>query len=191
MTDSNGINREEILQDHTTLIHRVVMHCNEPGSVPDLAQILQLAEKNDWEKLVETIRSIMSGNRDHSLLQDLDEEECIIIESILNGIEDPASLPSVPADFHSGLAAPGIASLIHASIEGSAQSLNITANMAKQMLEAGGDFAIMAGRIRPLIEGERDLGKLTADMSGQGQKLMAEILAELTMLESETKQQTL
>ena len=85
MTDSNDINKKQILQDHSQLIHRVVKHCVEPGSVSDLEQLLELAEVNDWGKLVETIRSIMSGNRNRSLLQDLDEEEGIIIESILNG----------------------------------------------------------------------------------------------------------
>ena len=32
---------EQILQSHAGLIHRVVMHCNNPGSVPDLEQVLQ------------------------------------------------------------------------------------------------------------------------------------------------------
>ena len=105
MTDSNDINKEEIIRDHSTLIHRVVMHCNQPGSVADLEQILQLAEENDWQKLVATIRNIMLGNRDCSLLQDLDEEEKIIIEAILNGIENPGTLPTVSADHNSAMAA--------------------------------------------------------------------------------------
>ena len=37
MTDTN----EQILQSHAGLIHRVVMHCNNPGSAPDLEQVLQ------------------------------------------------------------------------------------------------------------------------------------------------------
>ena len=185
MTDSKDINKDELLLENAGLIHRVVMHCNAPGSVPDLGQILQQAEENDWKKLVAAIRSIMSGNRDHSIVHDLDEEDTIIIESILNGIENPGSLPLVAADFHSDQAAPGIANLIYASIQGNAHSLNLIANTARQMLDAGGDFKIIAGRIRPMIEGERDLGKLTADMTEQGQKLMTEILAELMVLETE------
>ena len=54
---------EQILQSHTGLIHRVVMHCNNPGSVPDMEQVLQMATENDWAALVSVIRDIMSGNR--------------------------------------------------------------------------------------------------------------------------------
>ena len=184
MTDSNDINKEEILRDHSTLIHRVVMHCNEPGSVSDLEQILQIAEENGWQKLVATIRNIMSGNRERALLHDLDEEENIIIESILNGLEDPGTLPTVSADLNSAMAAPGIASLIHAPMQGNPESLNIISNLIKQMLDAGGEYAFIAGCIKRMIEGERDLAKLTVDTSEQEQSLIAGVLTELKTLEA-------
>ena len=180
MTETN----EQILQSHAGLIHRVVMHCNSLGSAPDLEQILQQAEANEWGRLVSVIRDIMSGNRDESLLLGLDDEDRVIIEAILRGIQDPGTLPDLEADFDSGMAAPGIASLVHASREGNAQALQIIAGMAKQMLQAGGDMGILAGRIRPLVEGERDTGKLTEDMSEKGQKLMVDILEELLKLEA-------
>jgi hypothetical protein len=184
MTDSNNINKDEILRDHSTLIHRVVMHCNKPGSVADLEQILQLAEENDWNKLVATIRNIMSGNRERALLHDLDQEENIIIESILNGLEDPGTLPTATADLNSALAAPGIASLIHSSIQGDSASLNIISNLTKQMQDSGGDYSNIAEGIKTMIDGERDLAKLTADISEREQKLLAEILTELTAMEA-------
>ena len=74
--------QEQILQSHAGLIHRVVMHCNNPGSVPDMEQVLQMAADNDWTTLVTVIRDIMSGNRDESMLALLDEEDRIITESI-------------------------------------------------------------------------------------------------------------
>jgi len=175
---------EDVLQAHASLIHRVVMHCNEPGSAPDLEAILQQAEDSDWKRLVATIRSIMSNNRDDSILQDLDEDETIIVGTILRGLEDPSTLPPLQPDFQSSMAAPGIANMIHASRAGHAQSLNIIANLARQMLEIGGDFEIIAGHIRPMIEGERDLTMLTANMTEKGQKMMVEILAELAKLEA-------
>ena len=184
MADSTSINKEEILRDHSTLIHRVVMHCNEPGSIADLEQILQLAEENDWQKLVTTIRKIMSGNRERALLHDLDEEESIIIESILDGLEDPGTLPTVTADLNSALAAPGIASLIHASMQGSTESLGIISNLTQQMQDSGGFYSNIAEGIKSMIDGERDLAKLTADISEQEQKLLSEILAELTAIEA-------
>lgn len=176
--------QEQILQSHAGLIHRVVMHCNNPGSVPDMEQVLQMAADNDWTTLVTTIRDIMAGNRDESMLALLDEEDRIIVESILRGLQDPSTLPSLETDIDSSMAAPGIAGLIHASRNGNAQALQIIGGMAKQMLEAGGDMSILAGRIRPLVEGERDPDKLTEKMGDKGQKLMLEIIEELLKLEA-------
>ena len=176
--------QEQILQSHAGLIHRVVMHCNNPGSVPDMEQVLQMAADNDWTTLVTTIRDIMSGNRDESMLALLDEEDRIIAESILRGLQDPSTLPSLETDIDSSMAAPDIAGLIHASRNGNAQALQIIGSMATQMLEAGGDMSILAGRIRPLVEGERDADKLTEKMGDKGQKLMLEIIEELLKLEA-------
>ena len=175
---------EQILMSHTGLIHRVVMHCNNPGTVPDLEQVLQQAEENDWKQLVAVIRNIMSGNREESILLGLDEEDRVIAESILRGLQDPTTLPELQADFDSDMAAPGIAGLVHASRNGNAQALQIVGNMAKQMLAAGGDMGILAGRIRPLVEGERDVEKLSEKMTEKGQKLMLEIVEELLKLEA-------
>lgn len=175
---------EQILQTNSGLIHRVVMHCNNPGTVPDLEQVLQQAEQNDWSQLVATIRNIMSGNRDESVLLGLDDEDRTIARSILQGLQDPNTLPDLQTDFDSTMAAPGIAGLVHASRNGNTQALQIIGNMAKQMLQAGGDMGILAGRIRPLVEGERDPDKLTEKMSDKGQKLMLEIIEELLKLEA-------
>ncbi len=175
---------EQILTSHSGLIHRVVMHCNNPGSVPDMEQVLQQAEENEWVQLVASIRDIMSGNRDESMLLGLDDEDKVIVETILRGLQDPSTLPALDTDFDSDMAAPGIAGLIHASRNGNAQALQIIANMAKQMLQAGGDMGILAGRIRPLVEGERDADKLAENMTDKGQKLITDILEELLKLEA-------
>jgi hypothetical protein len=176
--------KEQILQSHAGLIHRVVLHCNNPGSIPDLEQVLRQAEENDWTRLVAVIRDIMGGQRDESVLFGLDDEDRTIAEAILLGLQDPGTLPDLEADFDSSMAAPGIASLIHASRRGNAHALQLVANMARQMLAAGGDMSILAGRIRPLVEGERDADKLSENMSGKGQQLMVKILEELLKLEA-------
>ena len=175
---------QQILIAHTGLIHRVVMHCNNPGSVPDLEQVLQQAEANDWTQLVTAIRKIMSGTRDESIMLGLDDEDRVIVESILKGLQDPTTLPPLQTDIESGMAAPGIAGLIHASRSGNAQALHIVGNIAQQMLSAGGDMRILAGRLRPLMEGERDKDKLTEKMTDKGQKLMMDIIEELLKLEA-------
>lgn len=176
--------KEQILQSHAGLIHRVVLHCNNPGSIPDLEQVLRQAEENDWTRLVAVIRDIMGGQRDESVLFGLDDEDRTIAEAILLGLQDPSTLPDLEADFDSSMAAPGIASLIHASRRGNAHALQLVANMARQMLAAGGDMSILAGRIRPLVEGERDADKLSENMSDKGQQLMVKILEELLKLEA-------
>lgn len=175
---------EQILISHSGLIHRVVMHCNSPGSVPDLEQVLQQAEANDWKQLVTAIRDIMSGRRDESVLLGLDDEDRVIVDAILKGLQDPATLPPLQTNIDSDMAAPGIAGLIHASRNGNLQALQIIGNIAQQMLSAGGDMGILAGRLRPLVEGERDADKLTEKMSDKGQKLMMEIIEELLKLEA-------
>ena len=176
--------KEQILQSHTGLIHRVVMHCNNPGSVPDMEQVLQMATENDWAALVSVIRDIMSGNREESILLALDEEDRVIAESILCGLQNPETLPPLETNIDSTMAAPGIAGLVHASRTGNVQALQIIATMAKQMLEAGGDMGTLAGRIRPLVDGERDADKLTENMTDKGQKLMLQVLEELLKLEA-------
>ncbi len=176
--------KEQILQSHAGLIHRVVMHCRAPGSVPDMEQVLQQAQDNDWKQLVAAIRQIMNGTREESVLNGLDNEDSTIVESILRGLQDPSTLPSLDTEIDSSMAAPGIAGLVHAARNGNAQALQIIAGMAKQMLEAGGDMSILSGRIRPLIEGERDVEKLSEKMSDQGQKLMMDIVEELLKLEA-------
>ena len=90
----------------------------------------------------------------------------------------------VQTQIDSNTAAPGIAGLVHAARKGNLQALQIVSNMAKQMLAAGGDMGILSGRIRPLIEGERDPDKLTEKMSDKGQRLMLDIIEELIKLEA-------
>jgi len=108
----------------------------------------------------------------------------VIAESILHGLQDPNTLPPLETDIDSDMAAPGIAGLVHASRNGNMQALQIIGNMASQMLEAGGDMGILAGRIRPLVDGERDADKLTKNMTDKGEKLMVKILEELLKLEA-------
>ena len=93
--------KEQILQSHAGLIHRVVLHCNNPGSIPDLEDVLRQAQENDWTQLVTAIRDIMAGRRDESVLLGLDDEDRVIIEAILRGLQDPSTLPDLEADFRS------------------------------------------------------------------------------------------
>lgn len=170
---------QQIIDAHMGLIHRVVMACNQPGAVPDLEEILKQAEANDWKQLVATIRQILGGNRSEALLKGLDDEDQVIISSILRGLQNPDTLPDLTKTIDGGMAAPGIAAMVRGARDGNIETLQLLGGMAQQMLQAGGDMARLSGILRPLIEGERDADKLTAGMGPEGEKLVLQIIGEL------------
>lgn len=174
---------QQIIDAHMGLIHRVVMACNNPGSVPDLEQILKQAEENDWIQLVSVIRQILAGNRSEALLKHLDEEDQVIVTSILRGLQNPDTLPDLNKAIDGRMAAPGIAAMIHGARSGNLETLQMLGTMAQQMLQAGGDMARLSALFRPLVEGERDADKLTRGMSPEGEQLVVQILDELGKLD--------
>ena len=175
---------QQIIDAHTGLIHRVVMACQNRESVPDLDDILKQAEQNGWIQLVAAIRRILSGSRDESVLNGLDDEDRVIVSSILRGLQNPDTLPDLHKQVDGSMAAPGIAAMIHGARSGNLDTLQLLGSMAQQMLKAGGDMARLAGILRPLVQGERDADKLTAGMTADGQKLVLSILEELARLDT-------
>ncbi len=149
----------------------------------ELEPILRASAANGWTDLVTAIRRVLSGSREQRILQGLDEEDRTIVEAILRGLQDPRSLPRPDAAPDPGLAAPGLAAMIHAASRGDTRALQFVAGMAEQMSRAGGDMARLAAAVRPLINGERDPGELCRGMSAQGESLVMSILAELAQLQ--------
>jgi len=174
---------QQIVEAHTGLIHRVVIGCQNRGKVPDLEEILDQAEQNGWLQLVAAIRKILAGARDTSMLNGLDEEDCIIIQSILASLQNPANLPDLSDGVNGAMAAPGIAAMVNGARKGNVETLQLLGNMAQQMLQAGGDMARLAAILRPLVQGERDAEKLSRGMSPEGQKLVVAIIEELARLD--------
>jgi len=174
---------EQIRRMHASLIHRVVIACQNRQLVPDLDAVLKTSEENGWQQLVNAIRRILGGVRDMKILANLDEEDSVIIESILLGLQNPQTLPAMDAGPDATAAAPGLAALIHAARSGDAQTLHTLADMATTMMAGGGDMARLAAVMRPLIEGERTPEKLCKGMTAQGESLLLAILAELGKLE--------
>jgi hypothetical protein len=175
---------QQIVEAHTGLIHRVVIGCQNRAMVPDLEEILKQAEKNGWLQLVAAIRKILNGNRDEALLNGLDEEDRVIVGTILRGLQDPETLPDLNKGVDSAMAAPGIAAMVNGARSGNLETLQLLGAMAKQMMHAGGDMARLAGILRPLVQGERDADKLTDGMGPQGEKLVLLILEELAKLDT-------
>jgi hypothetical protein len=174
---------QQIVQAHAGLIHRVVRACHDRAQVPDLEDALEQAEANGWTELVLAVRTILDGRRDQRVLQGLDEEDRVVAEAILRGLQDPRTLPDPEAGADPSMAAPGIASLVHAAAHGQTEALQWAAQMADQMQRAGGEMAQIAAVIRPLINGERDRATLTRGMGEEGRKLVDGILEELATLE--------
>ncbi len=176
--------QQQIIQAHAALITRVVMACSNRAMLSELEPVLEMSAQNGWGNLVMIIRQILNGRRDVSLTMGLDEEDGAIVEAILRGIQNPATLPDPNAKPDAGLAAPGLATMIDAAGKGDTQALQLLANMAEQMVKAGGDMAKLGGMMRQLVNGERDADKLAKGMSVQGRELVYSILTEMGKLAS-------
>ncbi len=174
---------QQIIEAHTGLIHRVVIACQNPDMVPDLEEILKQAEQNGWLQLVAAIRKILAGSRDAAILKTLDEEDAVIVGSILRGLQNPETLPDLNKGVNGAMAAPGIAAMINGARTGNVETLQLLGGMAQQMMAAGGDMARLAGILRPLVEGVRDPEELIEGMSEEGEKLVMNILGELEKLD--------
>jgi len=182
MTSIPDKNRQIVLA-HAGLIRGVVIACQNRDYRPGLDSALEAAAANGWTALVNVIRRILAGERDMRLLTGLDEEDQVITAAILRGLQDPSSLPEPDAQPDPGLAAPGLAAMIQAAASGDAAALSVLADMAEQMLRAGGDMARLSAVMRRLVNGERDPDVLGRGMSARGTQLLLSILEELSRLQ--------
>jgi len=171
---------EQVTQVHASLINMVVQTNQNIQLRPQLNQVLKTSAENGWENLVLRIYKILDGERSETLLKDLDEEDAIIVEAILKGIQDPSTLPDpTKSSANPSMAAPGIAHMINEASSGNTQALTLLSNMAEQMSKAGGDMTLLAAIIKKLLDGERDPETLSRGMGAQGQSLLNSILEEL------------
>ena len=175
--------QQQIRQTHAGFICGVVKAAQNPDARSEIEQGLRLVQQNGWGDIVRVVREIFNGKRDESLLVDLDEEDAVIIRSILQGIQDPSTLPdpTVPAD--AAAAAPGLAGIIHAAAHGDTQALQAIGMMAEQMQQAGGPMAQVAGRFRQIMDGERNADVLVARTDASAESLILNILEELAKLD--------
>jgi len=104
---------------------------------------------------------------------------------VLDGIQNPNTLPDPNARPKPADAAPGLASIIHASAAGNPGALSALGVMSEQMSQTGGAMAEIAGAMRKLVNGERDLEVLSKKMRGESRDLLVAILNELGKLSSQ------
>jgi hypothetical protein len=171
--------RQQILAVHGPFVRRLVEAALTPGMEREVDLLLASAQQQGWHELVGALRHILGGRRDTEVLGPLDEEDRVIAEAVLQGLQDPALLPAADSGPDATLAAPGLATLIRAAGSGDVQALQILGEMAGQMSKVGGDMARLAGVIRPLVNGERRPERLVKGMSAQGERLVLDILSAL------------
>lgn len=176
--------QQQITQFHAPLIVTVVNSLKDNSMKPALDHILKASEENGWGNLVKGIKKILQGDRDSSILKGMDDEDAIILDAILRGIQDPTTLPNPEQEADPSLAAPMIAQLIHDAAKGDANALAMLGNMAEQMSNTKGDLARFSTLIKPLVDGERDTDKLCDKIGPQGESLVVSILSELGKLEA-------
>ncbi len=164
---------------HAAFICQVVQLSQNPASRNALDATLRQAEEAGWQTLVQAVRQILKGQREMSLIHDLDEEDQVIAESIMRGLQDPSTLPDPNRKPEPALAAPGLASMIQAAASGNVEALTLISDMADQMRRAGGPMARVAAVIRPLINGERNPDKLCKGMNEQTRHLVLGIIEAL------------
>lgn len=173
---------EQIRQSHAVLIHQVVHACQNETAKIQLKPMLDMASQQNWHDLVTAINKIVAGERSENLLAGLDDEDKVIIKSILMGLQNPASLPDAQQQADPTMAAPGLASMINAACRGDAQALQAASFMAEQMTATQGDMRQLGGMMKRLIDGERDPDVLTKKMTANGKQLVMQLLDELNKL---------
>lgn len=173
---------QQIVLAHAGLIHAVVIACQNRDRRNELEPLLEAASHNGWITLVTAIRRVLGGTRDSAVLAGLDEEDQIIVQTILRGLQDSSTLPEPQTRPDPTLAAPGLAALIQAAAGGDMAALQLLGEMATQMLHAGGDMARLSGILRRLVDNERDPDLLCRGMSPRGTQLVLLLLEELAQL---------
>jgi hypothetical protein len=174
---------QQIITAHAAFIRQVVETCHNPQRQAELEALLQTAAESGWHDLSRAVRRIAAGQRDSNALRGLDEEDRVIAEAIMRGLQNPATLPDPNARPDPALAAPGLAAMIMAASRGNVQALTLVSSMAEQMSRAGGPLARLAAVVRPLINGERDPHVLCKGMNSQTEKLVLDILADIRKAE--------
>jgi len=174
---------DQVKQAHAPMIVGAVQTAQNPALRPEFDKALLISEKNGWDDLVKAIRKILDGSRDENLVRGLDDEDASIIIAILQGLQNPATLPDPDKKADASQAAPMLAGMIHQASRGDVNTLTLLSQMAEQMSKTGGDMAQLSAIIKPLVDGERDVDKLTEKMGIQGESLIVGIVNELAKLD--------
>jgi hypothetical protein len=177
------LQKKDIVSENAELIHRVVMAIAANEYIPDLEKILAQAESNGWTVLVGAIRKILAGERDLLQLAGLDEEDRIISSAILQGIDDPRTLPDLANVIDPAIAGPSMANMICDAASGNAMAIDAIKVVCQKMGGTRGDFQKIPAAINFMMAGERRADVLCKDLEAAGASLVQTILEELKKIE--------
>ncbi|MEY2342220.1 hypothetical protein AB4090_08960 [Acidithiobacillus sp. IBUN Pt1247-S3] len=177
--------REQVRRAHARLILQVVSACQNPDHRSALRESLRVASANGWESLVERLERILAGERDETLLLGLDDEDHVVVASVLRGLQDPSSLPSTENQADPSFAAPGIAGVVIAAQRGDTQALQWLGQMASQMQRAGGEMARLGACLGPLSQGKTDVERLSKGLGASTRSLLRQIVDEMHKLQAQ------
>ena len=177
--------REQVRRAHAQLIILIVTACQNPEQRPPANDALRVAESNGWEVLAERLRRILAGQRDAALCLGLDEEDQIVVESILEGLQDPTLLPVLENRAEPQFAAPGIAGIVVAAQRGDTRALEWLGQMTSQMQRAGGEIARLGACLGPLSQGKMDAQRLSRGLGASTRALLLQIIDEIHKLRAQ------
>lgn len=174
---------QQIIQSHAVLIVSIVKACEDDEMLQKIEPMLKAAEEYGKPELSTALRRVLDGVREaDDLSSNLDEDDAVIIDAILKGLQDPTSLPDPRARADGAVAAPGLARIIQLAAKGNQNAMEMVASMAEQMAVAGGSMALMGDVLNRMVKGERDPEKLSEEMDARGESLVLSILLELNKL---------
>jgi hypothetical protein len=175
---------QQIIQSHAVLIVSIVKACEDSTMLPKIEPMLKAAEEYGKSELSSALRKILNGSREADISNGLDEDDSVIIGAILNGLQDPSSLPDPRAKADASVAASGLAKIIQTAARGDDNAMQMLSSMAEQMAKAGGNMSLMGDVLNKMVEGERNPEKLCKSMDARGESLVLSILLELNKLKA-------
>jgi hypothetical protein len=183
MTARIPTREEQIVSVHAPLIISVVRGRTDPLAAGEAAELIGGLYRGGHPALARILgRIVRSAKPDEADETALSDDERVVLNAVLQGIDDPAALPQAVAPFDPAAAAPGLALMIDAAARGDPHALHSLSEMAEAMIQVGGDMGRLSGIMRRLVNGERDAERLTHSMGAQGISLVHAILDQLATL---------
>lgn len=181
----------QVIATHSSLIVAVAEACRTPqcpgelrGELRrELEPVLEALQHHGQPALANALRGVLAGRRDAGLLRSLDSDDRAVVERVLQGIHNPATLPDPEARPDPAAAAPGLATIVHTAAGGDHGALSMLDDMTEQMRRVGGDMAHLSEILSRLLQGERDPILLCAGTGASCQSLVRAILDELARLD--------